>query len=206
MIRSCLTCLNAQATLVINFTKTHTHAIIDSQIIIIIWLALITCNPYAVSSVSAHEEVFHDEATSSPKLLCPDFKVLAYPCPSPTSIPKTVTKQSLENGSNRMQSTPVAPETIEDYVRQYGSEYNVDSNLLKRIAHCESGFNAQAISPNGLYAGLFQFVDTTWISNRKAMGLDPNPDLRFNAEEAVKTAAFKIARDGTGAWPVCGKR
>jgi hypothetical protein len=36
------------------------------------------------------------------------------------------------------------------------------------------------------------------------MGLNPDPELRFNAEEAIKTTAYKISRDGTGAWPVCG--
>jgi hypothetical protein len=35
------------------------------------------------------------------------------------------------------------------------------------------------------------------------MGLDSNPDLRFNADESIKTAAFKIAHGGIGAWPNC---
>ena len=74
--------------------------------------------------------------------------------------------------------------------------------LSEKIAFCESSLKPDAV--NGPYAGLFQFCSSTWISNRKALGLNPNPFLRYNAEEAVKTAAFKIARDGTGAWPVCG--
>jgi hypothetical protein len=36
------------------------------------------------------------------------------------------------------------------------------------------------------------------------MGLDANSDLRFNAEEAIKTAAFHISQGGQGAWPNCG--
>jgi hypothetical protein len=35
------------------------------------------------------------------------------------------------------------------------------------------------------------------------MGLDTNPDLRKNAEEAIRTAAYKILNGGRGAWPNC---
>jgi hypothetical protein len=35
------------------------------------------------------------------------------------------------------------------------------------------------------------------------MGLDENLDLRYSAEESAKTAAYKMSRDGFGAWPVC---
>ena len=86
---------------------------------------------------------------------------------------------------------------------KYGSEYGVDEQLLEKIAHCESGFNPQAV--NGPYGGMYQFLVSTWISNRKAMGLDPDPSLRFDAEEAIKTTAYKISKDGTNAWPVCGR-
>lgn len=97
-----------------------------------------------------------------------------------------------------------APAEVQVLIDRYAGEYNVDSQKMKTIASCESGFNQGALSPNGLYGGLYQFVASTWVSNRLAMGLDPNPDLRFNGEEAIKTAAFKMARDGFGAWPVCG--
>jgi hypothetical protein len=73
--------------------------------------------------------------------------------------------------------------------------------MMIGIAKCESGFRENAV--NGPYAGIYQFVSGTWISNRRAMGLDENLELRYNAEESVKTAAFKMNRDGFGAWPVC---
>ncbi len=91
---------------------------------------------------------------------------------------------------------------IRDFFEKYGNEYGLDPKLLEKIAYCESGFNNRAV--NGPYAGLFQFCSSTWVSNRRALGLNTNPNLRFNAEESVRTAAFKISRDGTGAWPVCG--
>jgi len=103
-------------------------------------------------------------------------------------------------------STPpsVPASNYDQLFQQYAEQYGISSQMLKDIAHCESGFNENAI--NGVYGGMFQFVSSTWRSNRLAMGLDPDPNLRFNAEEAIKTAAFKMSRDGYGAWPACAKK
>lgn len=115
----------------------------------------------------------------------------ATPKPAATPVPKAV---SLE------------PSALDSLFEKYGAEYGLSATMLKHIAKCESGLRPEALSSNGLYGGLFQFVSPTWSSNRRAMGLDPDPALRFNAEEAIKTAAFKISRDGVGAWPVCGRK
>jgi hypothetical protein len=88
-------------------------------------------------------------------------------------------------------------------IEQYAISSGVDSRMMKMIAKCESGFRPEAT--NGPYAGIYQFISSTWVSNRLAMGEDPNPELRLNAEEAIKTAAFKMGRDGFSAWPVCSR-
>lgn len=97
-----------------------------------------------------------------------------------------------------------APEYIQSMIEKYASEYKANPALMSRIARCESGYRADAVSSTGAYVGLYQFHAVTWISNRNAMGLDPDPSLRVSAEEAVRTAAFKMGRDGYDAWPVCG--
>ncbi|MCL5969933.1 MAG: transglycosylase SLT domain-containing protein [Patescibacteria group bacterium] len=79
----------------------------------------------------------------------------------------------------------------------------MEKEKLRSIAYCESKFNPNAI--NGDYCGLFQFSSDTWQSTRREMGLDENPDLRFNPEEAIKTAAFKISRGGINSWRNCLK-
>jgi hypothetical protein len=100
----------------------------------------------------------------------------------------------------------IAPEELDHLFESYGNQYGVNSNTLKIIAKCESTFNPNAVSPSGLYGGLFQFSPATWISTRRSMGLEENPDLRFNPEEAIRTTAYKISQSGVGAWPTCGKR
>lgn len=99
-----------------------------------------------------------------------------------------------------------APAELEALVDRYAAQYGARKDIMLYIMKCESGYNPSAISPSGSFAGLFQFMASTWSSNRNAMGLDPDPALRTNAEEAIKTAAFKMGRDGYGAWPACSKK
>jgi len=84
---------------------------------------------------------------------------------------------------------------------KYSREYGISTAKMLKIAECESGLNKDAV--NGPYGGLYQFLASTWQSNRRAMGVSDDPTLRFNIEEAVKTAAYKMSKDGFGAWPVC---
>ena len=117
-----------------------------------------------------------------------------------------IQKVSVSPKNSAIPVAVLAPAELENLFVKYASEYEVTSNTLKILANCESKFNSSALSANGLYGGLFQYSQGTWISTRKAMGLDENPELRFNAEEAIKTTAFKIANGGIGAWTHCGNK
>jgi hypothetical protein len=108
------------------------------------------------------------------------------PTPTPTPIPVIITSPSLE-----------------DLFIKYGKQYNVDKELLKKIAGCESGFNPNAVKDD--YAGLFQFASFAWIEARGRMGLSNDLSLRFNAEESIRTAAFEINYKGTSGWSDCDK-
>ncbi len=120
----------------------------------------------------------------------------------PTPTPKTTSTQSVK----RPQVPQPAPADLENWFNLYATANNIEVDLLKRIAYCESHYHAGSISKNGTYAGMYQYSASTWASTRNAMGLDPNPDLRLNPEEAIKTSAWKIAHGGLGAWPHCGRQ
>jgi hypothetical protein len=109
------------------------------------------------------------------------------PTPSPTRVP------------------PPAPQELDNYFKRYASEFSADEGLLRKIAVCESGYNTNSHNTQYDYAGMYQFSKETWMNTRSQMGQDNNPDLRFNAEEAIKTAAYKIAHGGVGAWAICSK-
>jgi len=137
--------------------------------------------------------------TSKPiKMASATEYIKSAPTSTPTSTPTTTPEPKvLPEVSN-------APHSVIDHIVTYSEAYGVTTDIMIEIARCESGFRENAV--NGPYAGIFQFTSSTWQSNRRAMGEDPNPDLRFNAEEAAKTAAFKMNRDGYGAWPACSRK
>lgn len=141
-----------------------------------------------------------------------------YPTATPFSSPKptaqaatptpTVTPTPKPTNTPFPTATPkpvVAPANLDQLFAEFSQKYHVDPNLLKKIAACESHFNPGVVSPNGLYMGMYQFAAGTWISNRKLMGQDPNPDLRFGARESIETAAFMLGRGGASSWPVCSQ-
>lgn len=138
------------------------------------------------------------QATPTPspitlKELQAEPEVTTLPTVAPTvEVSPTVTPQPI---------IPVVTD-LESLFTKYSGEFGVEKDLLKKIAQCESGFNTNS-NNSGIYLGMFQFSASTWTSNRTKMGLDPNPDLRTNAEEAIRTAAFMISRGGRGAWPNC---
>lgn len=119
--------------------------------------------------------------------------------PTPTPIPPTATPTPTPVPTR----VPASPAEIDDYFKRFAQEYGIDEELLRKIAICESGYNTQSV--NGAYGGMYQFHTQSWQSTRMAMGADPNPDLRFNPEEAIRTAAYKISINGAAAWPACSE-
>lgn len=146
------------------------------------------------------QSITHPTPTVTPPAAKPEPTVTVTPTkePTPTIAPTAVPSPT---ATPTPQATVTSPAELDAHFDKYASEYGVDKEDLKRIAKCEAGFNSQA--DTGLYAGMYQFHAETWASTRNAMGLDPNPDLRKNAEESIRTAAFKIKNGGRGAWPNC---
>ena len=148
---------------------------------------------------ASQKQVVADETSISetPKPKTKTETVVAMPTttPEPTETPEPTATPT-------PQPTIAVATDLESLFNAYSSQYNVDKELLKKIARCESGFNPTS-NNSGLYLGMFQFSARTWSAARGRMGLDPNPDLRTNPEEAIKTAAYVISTSGDGAWPNC---
>jgi hypothetical protein len=68
------------------------------------------------------------------------------------------------------------------------------------LAMCESGGNPQAVSPDGAYRGLYQFLLGSW-------GLVGGVGDPINASAAEQTyrAELLYQRAGRAAWPICGQ-
>jgi hypothetical protein len=173
--------------------------------------------------------VAYTSKNSSSKVLALQIEatpsVTSTPSPTPTSTPNPTIKPASTRGDKSTRGgptltpepasrqggpTPVGPTTtpdvwsppaLEPLFAQYAGQYGIDKNALERIANCESHFNSNSV--NGDYVGMFQFSTKTWADNRTKMGADPNPALRTNPEESIKTGAFLISKRGIDPWPAC---
>lgn len=120
--------------------------------------------------------------------------------PSPTQKPTATTTPS---PTPKPTVAAASPADLDGWFTKYAGHYSVNQSLLRKIAVCESGYRAAAV--NGIYGGMFQFSPNTWMANRRTMGMDGNPDLRFSPEEAIRTAAFVLSTRGPSAWPACSR-
>jgi uncharacterized protein YabE (DUF348 family) len=68
------------------------------------------------------------------------------------------------------------------------------------LARCESGGRPDAVSPNGLYHGLYQFSVDTW-QRTGGTGLPSEATPR----EQTYRAILLYERSGAGQWPHCGR-
>lgn len=126
------------------------------------------------------------------------------PTPHPLADTNTPTPSPSPAPTPPSAGGPVTSGQLDQWFTRYSNHYSIDRQKLWNVSVCESNLNPDA--RNGDYGGLYQFSTNTWISTRKTMNLDSNPSLRFNAEEAIRTAAFKISTAGLSPWPNCGKK
>lgn len=126
----------------------------------------------------------------------------ATPTPMPTSTPKP--KPTLTSNDAPPTPTPTlnpAAADLYNLTDHYAAEYKVSADTLRHIARCESGFNPRSAHLD--YAGLYQFSPGAWRTYRSQMQLDPNPDLRYDSIEAVRTAAYVLSINRQSIWPNC---
>jgi len=140
----------------------------------------------------------------------PEEKVLAEavaptptdtPSPSPTPSPEPTLRPTPSPTKTPAPQPQFTSQEINGFIDRFAGQYGVDPNVLRRIAICESGFNPLAFNTG--YAGLYQFGPITWKNIRVQISEDPALDLRYNAEEAVQTAAYAISQGKIGIWPNC---
>lgn len=77
-------------------------------------------------------------------------------------------------------------------VKRLAESYGLDSGRVYGLAEFESQFDCQAKNPNSTAGGLFQFLDSTWISKRQQFGLDPDLNLKFDCYENARTAMLTL--------------
>lgn len=60
--------------------------------------------------------------------------------------------------------TKEACDNTECWIVHYANQYNVDSTIAIRIAHCESSMDVYARNTNSTASGLYQFIESTFAN------------------------------------------
>jgi peptidoglycan hydrolase-like protein with peptidoglycan-binding domain len=98
--------------------------------------------------------------------------------------------------SSSATSSSSAPATDASVAPAGGSDATA---TLAKIARCESGGDAAAVSADGQYRGKYQFTRETWTR----LGGTGDPAAADEAEQD-RIAAKLLAAEGTSPWPACG--
>lgn len=146
------------------------------------------------------------ESVHSPLSIAPTPPPFVPASPLPTATPSPTLKPTpvgtpKPSSTPRPSASPVTAAQLEEWFTKYANRESINKDLLKKIGVCESNLKASAV--NGIYGGMYQFSPSTWVSTRRMMNQNTDPNLRFDAEEAIKTAAVRIATLGDKAWPNC---
>jgi hypothetical protein len=99
---------------------------------------------------------------------------------------------------------PVTRGYLEGIVREFfpGDEYE----YAAAVVACESSWNPDAIWTGAKNktpqtksaAGLFQFIQRTWVWVAEDAGVDPDPAARLDPVQATQAARFLVDRAGGG--------
>ncbi len=123
------------------------------------------------------------------------------PTPVPTAPPRPATivvSKHVTPTAFPPQPNNYPPGSVDAIIMAAAAKWGVDGHWMIRIASCESGERPNAVSSNGSYYGLFQFLPSTF----KAHG---GTDI-FSAEQQSDITANMLAHGGARSWPVCSKR
>src|SRR3989344_1856462 len=174
-------------------------------VLILILFCVIGIEVFLIRDIDKGSDVLGMDAVIPTPTVTPVPSTTPTPLPSmtPTPIPTKTPKPTIipTPFPTIIPQPAYTSQQINELIERFAVQYNVDPNVIRHIAICESGFNPSAV--NGPYAGLFQFKGKTWSNSRIQMGEDSQPDLRFNAEEAIQTGAYLISQGKFYLWPNC---
>lgn len=94
----------------------------------------------------------------------------------------------------------------EELVRSWAIYYRASPTLATCIVRHESQFSPYAKNPHSTAGGLWQFIDSTWLSTVERMGLSWDLTDKFDGHKNAQAGAWLLANDGYThwvVWPYC---
>lgn len=99
-----------------------------------------------------------------------------------------------------IKEVPTFEPSTEGLITFYADKYKTNREELKCVLKNESGLRKAATNGTSSASGMGQFIKSTWISWRTEMHEDPDLNLRFDADEMIKTTAFGLSKGRQTHW------
>lgn len=119
------------------------------------------------------------------------------PTPSPSASPSPAAV------APSLPPIPPRPRII-SIIRRAARSEGIDPDAFLAVAVCESGLRPRALSPNGLYAGLFQHAVRYWPARARRAGYAGASVFDPVANAAVSARLWRVS--GPHHWPTCARR
>ncbi len=75
-----------------------------------------------------------------------------------------------------------------------------DANKGKWLAYCESGYGTNNENSESTASGVFMFIDGSWTTARKAMGVDQDLKWKLDTAENIRTGYSYFKSNGLTPW------
>lgn len=129
---------------------------------------------------------------------------IAFTCIPLYALASTIIEKPSESPQTTVASElndhPVELPSNEELLKQFTDEFNVSYTLAVAIIGCEGGLDGvYRKNPWSSAGGPWQFIDSTWVSTMKRMGL-PETTPKTDYYTNLRAGAWLLSTDGSRHW------
>jgi len=95
---------------------------------------------------------------------------------------------------------PIVPPSPAKIIHKWADYYGVDKDLAVRIAHAESGLDCKVQNKRSSAGGLFQFINSTFLSTQKRLGKRPDISRKFDCDENAELGIYLLSKGELQHW------
>lgn len=89
---------------------------------------------------------------------------------------------------------------IPEHIEARAISYGLDPEMAKAVAYCESNYIPTAQNSTSSAGGIYQFIDSTWISTSKRRGADYSLEDKYDPIKSIENAMWLAKHDGWRHW------
>jgi hypothetical protein len=94
----------------------------------------------------------------------------------------------------------VVPPSPTEIIHKWADHYGVDKDLAVRIARAESGLNCKVQNKNSSAGGLFQFINSTFLSTQKRLGKPQDISRKYDCDENAQLGIYLLSKGELQHW------